>query len=68
MTIPIAVGNKKVMLDVEVVANDIPLLVSKDAMKQMGIKLDFSRDTIIIDGDEINILCTSTGVSTTVFR
>ena len=61
VTVPIVVGPKKLLIDIDVVNNDIPLLISKGAMKQMGMKLDFSRDTATVDGHEIKLYCTSTG-------
>ena len=49
-------------LDVEVVNNDIPLLISKGAMKQMGLTLDFSTDTVTLsNGKVIKLMCTSSG-------
>ena len=61
VTVPVIVGYKKLLLDIEVVDNDIPLLISKGAMKQMNMKIDFSKDTATIEGEEIKLQCTSTG-------
>ena len=35
-TIPITIGNKRILMDTDVIGNDIPLLLSKPAMKQLG--------------------------------
>ena len=62
VTLPIDVGMYQMDLDVEVVKSEIPLLISKGAMKQMGVTLDFAKDTVRFDnGKEIKLICTSTG-------
>ena len=62
ITLPILIGSKGVKIDVEVVDNDIPLLISKAAMKQMGMRLDFRRDMVTLkNGQEVKLMCTSTG-------
>ena len=45
----------------EIVPNKIPLLISKGAMKQMGMQLDFAKDIALIKGEKLQLICTSTG-------
>ena len=49
------------VLDLELVPNQIRLLISKGAMKQMGMQLDFARDVAIVNGENVKLICTSTG-------
>ena len=60
-TIPVMIGSKVFAMDVDIVEQAIPLLISKGAMKQMGMALDFQRDVAVVSGQEINIVCTETG-------
>ena len=60
VTIPVMIGRKRLLMDVEVIENDIPL-ISKGAMKQIGMWLDFSKDEVMIDGEVIKLMCTTTG-------
>ena len=60
-SVPVFIGKQRFVMDMEVVPNEIPLLISKGAMKQMGMQLDFLRDTAIIKGEEIRLICTTTG-------
>ena len=55
MTIPVCIGKKKVLLDVDIVQNEIPLLLSKGAMKQLRMKIDFKNDTANIDGTVLKL-------------
>ena len=55
MTIPVCIGKKKVLLDVDIVQNEIPLLSSKGAMKQLRMKIDFKNDTANIDGTVLKL-------------
>ena len=61
VTVPVVIGKSNFELDVEIVNNEIPLLISKGAMKQMKMKLDFDADTAEIDGVKTKLVCTSTG-------
>ena len=61
MTLPFFIGGFKMLMDVEVVQSEIPLLISKGAMKQMGISLDFQKDIMKLNGRNIKLQCTSTG-------
>ena len=61
VTIPVTVGSLKCLMDVEVVQADIPLLISKGAMKQMGMNLNFVKDVAVINAEEIKLFCTTSG-------
>ena len=60
-SVPVLIGRHKFVVDMEIVPNEIPLLISKSVMKQMGMKLDFARDIAIVRGEEVRLICTSTG-------
>jgi hypothetical protein len=61
ITLPVKIGNLKYRLTVEISQADIPLLLSKGAMKQMQMKLNFSTDTVMLKEEEIDLDCTSSG-------
>ena len=44
MIIPVTIGKKKYRLAVDIVKNAIPLLISRNTMKSLGMRLDFSID------------------------
>ena len=60
-TIPVLIGRQRMTMDVDIVEHEIPLLISKGAMKMMGMKIDFKRDVVIMNQDEIKLYCTRTG-------
>ena len=62
--IPIKIGSRDYLLRVEVVANEIPLLLSKGTMKSLGVtesNLDLKNDLWILDGEEVRLHCTTSG-------
>lgn len=59
--LPIQIGRRKLLIDTEVIQSDIPMLLSKQAMKDMGMVLNFINDTAVIDGQMINLSETSSG-------
>jgi len=61
VVMPVYIGGRRQQLEVEVVDAEIPLLVSKDTMKNIGMQLDFEHDTAVIDGEEIQLACTTSG-------
>ena len=61
LTVPVKIGKIRYMMSIEVVHADIPLLISKSAMKQMGMNLNFVTDIVTIHGEEIKLACTSSG-------
>ena len=58
---PAFLGKKKVAIESCIVANEIPLLLSKQSMKKAGIVLDFVSDTATVLGDTLGLVCTSSG-------
>ena len=50
VTLPVYIGDHKGTMDTEVVDQEIPLLISKEAMRKAGVILNFSKDTAIFHG------------------
>ena len=50
--LPTFIANKNVLLSTEVIENDIPLLLSKEAIKKAKTYIDFSKDKIIFFDEE----------------
>ena len=61
VTIPAVVADKSVMITTDVIKGDIPLLLSKNAMKKARVKIDFSTDKISVLGCEQDTFITSNG-------
>ena len=59
--IPIQVGKQQCMLETEVVDIDLPLLISKQAMKTSGMILNFHDDTAELNGENIVLDTSSSG-------
>ena len=59
--IPAQIGTRSVNITTDVIAHELPLLLSKDAMKKAKTRIDFSNDKIDILGQEIDISFTSSG-------
>ena len=59
--IPGYIGNRKVHIETEVVDKELPLLLSKEAMKKAGMMIDFTNDSAQIFGFDINLEITSSG-------
>ena len=59
--LPAQIAGKRVNIRTDVVNSDIPLLLSKDAMKKACVKLDLETDTAEIMGTQINLNCTTSG-------
>ena len=59
-TIQTVIADQKVMLTTDVISNDLPLLLSKEAMKKVNTQIDFASDKInILDCDFQVIFSTS---------
>ena len=58
---PADISGKKIFIRTEVVECDLPLLLSKEAMKRANTSIDFSTDTVIILGSTQKLLFTSSG-------
>ena len=63
VTVPVRIGRKKLFMDIDIVEHAIPLLISKGAMKQMGMTLDFQRDMALVDGHDVKLVCTPQGIT-----
>ena len=60
-TIPIIVAGERHLIEVDVINSDIPLLMSKTHMKQLGITLNMADDTATVNGKPIRVDTTSAG-------
>ena len=59
--IPAFIGKKKLFIETNVVDSEIPLLLSKAAMKKAGSKLDFCRNTVTMLGENVKLSFTESG-------
>ena len=59
--IPITLANKEVMLEMDVVESDLPLLLSKKAMKTAQMKIDLASDTVTVFGNKEKLITTTGG-------
>ena len=59
--IPLVIGDTLYNIDIDVVESDIPLLLSKGDMGEIGITLDMKNDTATVDGKSIHMITTSAG-------
>ena len=59
--IPAFIGKKKLFIETNVVDSEIPLLLSKAAMKKAGSKLDFCHDTVTMLGENVKLSFTESG-------
>ena len=59
--LPRCIASKNVLLSTEVIENDIPLLLSKEAMKKTKTYIDFSEDKIIIFDEEALVKFSTSG-------
>ena len=61
VTLPASIANMDVSITTDVVDCDLPLLLSKDAMKTAKVKLDFVNDKVNILGKNVDLSFTSSG-------
>ena len=59
--LPTFIANKNVLLSTEVIENDIPLLLSKKAIKKAKTYIDFSKDKIIFFDEEAPVKFSTSG-------
>ena len=59
--LPVVIAGKEVTVRTEVVQSDIPLLLSREAMKKAGVKIDLGKDTVTIFGEDQVLKITSSG-------
>ena len=57
--VPIAIGSKRMLLEVDVVKNNIPLLISKGAISKLGMKIDLTRHKTEKNAEVMKLLCIS---------
>ena len=60
-SIPVQLAGHKLMLVTDVVRSDIPLLLSKSAMKSAKMHINLEDDTAEVMGQKISLNCTSSG-------
>ena len=61
VTLPCVIDGIRVDIITDVVDSDIPLLLSKAAMKRAKTKLNFENDTVVMLGRKLKLNCTSSG-------
>ena len=61
VNIPAKIGSNDVFIKTDIVDTDLPLLLSKQSMKEAGTKLDFHSDTVNMFGEDIPLRFTSSG-------
>ena len=61
VVIPVVIGSKQVNLETDVIDADIPLLLSKGAMKKAYTVLNFNEDTVSMFREEHKLVKTSSG-------
>ena len=59
--LPCIIADMKVFIITDVVKAEIPLLLSKAAMKKARTRLNFENDTVFMLGKEISLACTRSG-------
>ena len=59
--LPSVIGERSVLIETDVVKYDIPLLLSKDAMKKAAMQIDFKADVVKIFGKPSKLFFISTG-------
>ena len=61
LSLPCYVGGKRCYVETDVVKSNIPMLLSKKAMKKSQMCLDFGKDTASIGDETISLKCSSSG-------
>ena len=59
--IPVIIGGNRVQVNVDIVADNIPLLLSKRSMQKANMKLDFSNNSIQVFNENIKLFETKSG-------
>ena len=59
--LPAVIAGKEVTIKTDVVGSDIPLLLSRTAMKRAGVKMDLENDSATIFGKDIALNLTTSG-------
>ena len=58
MNLPTAMGSKHVILNTDIVASDIPLLLSRKSIKRTVMAIDFKNDEAVASGKKIQLMNT----------
>ena len=61
VSLPVSIGTQEIDLEADVVDTDIPLLLSKNAMKKSSTVIDFNKDTAVMFGEEQKLIKTTSG-------
>ena len=61
VTIPAVIGEKDIMIKMDTVEGELPLLLSRQFMKKTKADLNFEDDTIQILGQKLNLILTESG-------
>ena len=59
--VPAWIGDRKIRICTDVVEADVPLLLSKDAMKRAGTEINFVTDSVVMFGEEQKVTVTQSG-------
>ena len=59
--IPTSIGNQDIFIESDVVDNNIPMLLSKSAMKKAHRSIDFQSDTVTMLGQKQQVIITTSG-------
>ena len=59
--VPAVIGGKKIKISTDVIDADIPLLLSKDAMKKAETEINFVTDKVKMFGQEQEVIITNSG-------
>ena len=60
-SLPVVIAGKEATVKTDVVESDIPLLLSRTAMKKAAVKMDLENDTATIMGKEVALNLTTSG-------
>ena len=61
VNIPIVISSNRILLEVDIVKSNILLLISKDIMSKLGMKIDFTKHEAELNGQVIKLQCNSSG-------
>ena len=61
VSLPCRLAGNDVKIVTDVVNSEIPLLLSKNAMKKSSVKLDFGKDSLFMFGKKLRLHCTTSG-------
>ena len=59
--LPATLGSKNIMIEVEIISSDIPMLLSKSAMKKAGMIIYLSEDAVQVFNEKMTLNTTSAG-------